>query len=366
LTALLLRVEATVGAGVAVSALLLAHALPNGLLGPVAGAIADRIEQRTLMIVADVGRAVLFLVMAATLPPFVALVSLFAVASVLEVGFRPAGRSVIPALVERDDLMTANAWLVTAGNLGSAIGPLIGGVLVAAVGVSGALGVNAISFLASAGLLLGLPALRVAEPETERIGLLAATREGLRFARRDRVMRGVIVGLVLGAATAALDNVALVFMATRVFDSGPTGFGMLESVFGIGMILASAIFIKRRKISPAAVFTLGWLGTAIGNFGVGLAPTIAAAGAAQLIGGAGNGAGLVGGDTLIQRSVPKQMLGRALGASGSAPFIGMLIAYAAGGLLVDTFGARETFLISGVATTLVATFVWSLLRGTRT
>ena len=363
LTALVLRVEDTVGVGVAVSALLLAHAVPNSLLGPIAGTIADRVDQRLLMVGADVGRALVFVVIAATLPPFPVLIALMVTVAVLETVFRPAGRSTIPTLVGQDQLMTANAWMVSALNAGAALGPLIGGVLVAAIGFSGALYANAASFLVSAAFLVGLPRIRAEEEnEGERLGFFATAREGVAFATRDRMMRAVIVGMILGVAAAGLDNVALVFMATRVFDAGPAGFGALESAFGIGMIVASLLLVKRQPFTSTALFALGWFGTALGNFGVGVAPVISLALMAQFAGGAGNGLCLVGGDTLIQERVPKHMLGRALGVTGSAPFIGMLIAYGSGGFLVDSFGARRTFLISGTASAIVAVVVAVMLK----
>jgi len=363
LTALLLWVESTVGVGVAVSALLLVNAVPNGLLGPVAGAFADRVDQRTLMIATDVGRSAVFILIAATTPSFVVLLVLMGFVAILEAIFRPAGRSAIPALVGRDDLMTANAWLVSALNAGFAVGPLLGGVLVAAIGVSGALYVNAGSFLLSAALLVGLPHLRSDDVEEDRLGFLATIREGLAFARKDRMMRAILLGLLLGVTAAALDNVALVFMATRVFDAGPAGFGLLDAAFGIGMITASLVLVRKQPLSAAALFALGWVGTAVGNFGVGLAPAIYLAVVAQFVGGGGNGMCIVGSDTLIQRTVPKPMLGRAAGIAGSAPFLGMLVAYAVGGILVDTVGARATYFISGTATAVVAVFVWGLFRG---
>lgn len=348
----------------AVSALLLAHAVPNSLLGPVAGTITDRVDQRTLMIVTDLARAAIFVGMAATLPPFAVIVALMALVAMLEAGFRPAGRSAIPALVDRPDLMTANAWLVSALNAGAAFGPLIGGVLVAGIGVAGALYVNASSFVISAAFLAALPRLRP-DPDEERIGFFATVREGLTFARRDRMMRAVIIGLVLGVAAGGLDNVALVFIATRVFDAGPAGYGVLSSAFGIGMIVFSLFLVRKQPLSSAALFVLGWFGTALGNFGVGVAPVISVAIAAQFIGGAGNGICLVGGDTLIQETVPKAMLGRAFGITGSAPFIGMLVAYGSGGFLVDAFGSRTTFIISGVATTVVAIVVALMVKAAR-
>lgn len=317
------------------------------------------------MVITDLGRAVLFIVIAATLPPFPVLVGLMTIAAILEAGFRPAGRSAIPALVSRSDLMSANAWLASALNAGFAVGPIIGGVLVAGIGVSGALYVNAATFVVSALLVLQLPRIKPEEIEADRAGFFVTVREGLAFARRDPVMRAVFIGLGLGVAAAGLDNVALVFMATRVFDAGPTGFGILESAFGIGMIAASLLLVRRTRIPAGAFFALGWFATAIGAFAVGVAPMISVAVLGQLIGGAGNGVELVGGDTMVQEHVPEAMRGRAIGIAGSAPFLGSLVAFTVGGFLVDSVGARTTFIISGVATAVVAIVVALMLKGAR-
>ena len=364
LTALLLHIESTTRAGVAVSALLIAYSLPQ-LLGPLAGALADRVDQRRLMIASDLGRCIVYVSLALTLPPFPILLAVFALDGSLATAFRPAGRAAIPALVQRGELMTANAWMVSALNVGAAVGPLLGGLLVAAFGVPGALAANALTFVVSATLLANLPALPPEEVDGDRMGFFATVREGLVFARRDKLVRAVLVGLVLGVGVGALDNVALVFMARRVFDAGPAGYGLLGTAFGLGMIVSSLFLVRKHSFSSNALFVAGWFGTALGNLGVGLAPTVVVAAGAQLFGGGGNGVVLVGGDTLIQEHVPKPMLGRAIGIAGAAPFVGSLFADASGGLLVDAFGARATFLISGTATAVVAVAIALMLSRAR-
>ncbi|MGZ8651570.1 MAG: MFS transporter, partial [Actinomycetota bacterium] len=73
----------------------------------------------------------------------------------------------------------------------------------------------------------------------------------------------------------------------------------------------------------------------MGTLLAGLAPLIWLAAMTQTIGGAGNGADNVASDTLIQRSVPRDMLGRVFGVTSTAAFVGSGIAYAAGGPLLD-------------------------------
>jgi MFS family permease len=110
LVALVVYVQQIQGRGVAVSALLLAGTLPT-LLGPLAGALVDRVEQRRLMLGAQAGQAVLYGAMAAVLPSFPVLLVLVAAASLLATVFAPAGRSVVPSLVPPTDLVRANSWM---------------------------------------------------------------------------------------------------------------------------------------------------------------------------------------------------------------------------------------------------------------
>jgi len=126
----------------------------------------------------------------------------------------PAGRGAVPALVDDADLVSANAWLGTALNMQVALGPLLGGVLVASLGVRGALAADAASFVVSGVLLLGVPRLPPGE-DREREPFRRELHAGLAFARRHRVARAVVVSLFLGVAFAGVDNVALVLPGAR-------------------------------------------------------------------------------------------------------------------------------------------------------
>ena len=212
LTALVLHIQSSRGTGTAVAGLLLAQALPH-LLGPLAGTVVDRVDQRALMIGCDVGRGLLFGAAAWFLPSMAWLLVVMAAASSLDTLFAPAGRSAVPALVDDADLVSANAWLGTALNLQVALGPLIGGTLVALIGVRGALAVDAATFFLSALLLLGVPKLLPSIRRVDRERFRSELRAGLRYARSHRVGRAVVTTLFLGVAFAGIDNVALVFLA---------------------------------------------------------------------------------------------------------------------------------------------------------
>jgi MFS family permease len=347
ITALVLHVGAVRGTGTAVGALLLAQALPH-LLGPMTGVIADRTDQRRLMIACNLGNAVVFGIAAWWSPELPGLLVLVAISSTLDTMFGPAGRSAIPALVDGEDLLSANAWLGTALNMQVAIGPLLGGLFVATLGFRGAMVADAASFLLSAAWLLGVRSLPPDRSRSEPSSFLADTREGLAYVRRQPVARAVVVTLFIGVAFAGIDNVALVFLSRDVLGAGPLGFGVVAAAFGMGMLVASVALSGGRSRSPRTLFIGGWLLTAAGTLLTGLAPAVWLATIAQAIGGAGNGADNVASDTLIQRSVPRELLGRVFGVTSTAAFVGGGIAYAAGGPLLDATSPRFVFLVASV------------------
>jgi MFS family permease len=347
LIALVLHVQGSGGSGTKVAGLLLAAALPS-LLGPVAGTLADRLDRRRLMMACEVGQGILYLTIAVWLPPYPVLLAFVAAAAALARCFAPASTSSVPALVPADELVGANAWLGTALNLQVAFGALFGGLLVAGVGIRGALAIDAATFAASALLLTRVPALPADRPASGAAGFMRTIVEGLGFVVGHRVARAVVLSLFVGVAFAAVDNVALVFLARRELGAGPTGFGVVSSAFGFGMLAASLFMTRWQGVSARIAYLGGWLLTAIGTLLTGLAPVLAAAVAAQWVGGVGNGACNVGGDTLIQRSVPASMRGRVFGLTSTAAFLGGGLAYAIGGVLVDVATPRTVFVVASI------------------
>jgi MFS family permease len=353
--ALVLLVHNRDKTGLAVGSLLLVQAIPR-FLGPVAGTVADRVEQRALMIACDLTNAALFGAIAFWTPSLPILLVLACASSCVDTLFSPAGRSALPALVSRDDLLQANAWLGTSFNLQLALGPMIGGAIVLALGPGGALAVNTASFLLSAVILSRLPPLRSVEDELQQ-GFLTTGVEGLRFAWRTPVVRAVILALFFAVAFAAMDNVALVFLVRDTLGGGPLAFGLLSAAYGVGMVAASAgLSLRQFGISAGAIFLLGWFFSGVGILATGLAPLLVVGGIGQVVAGLGNGAENIGVETLIQRIVPRALLGRTFGVASTAAFGGSTLAYAVSGFLLDLTSPRTVFVIGGsgvLAVTLV-------------
>ena len=362
LIALVLMVQDERETGTAVGALLLATSLPR-FLGPIAGAIVDRVEQRTLMVVCDIGQAAIFGTIAWLDPSFPLLLGLVALAAAFDTLFSPAGRSALPALVRPEQLMRANAWIGMSLNIQVAAGPVLGGLLVELLDFRGALAANALSFVVSALFLLGLPPLRAPSDGAEARGFLAVGMDGLRFAWRNRVVRTLIVALFVGVAFAGLDDVALVFLVRETFGGSPLAYGLVTGAYGVGMLAGSlGLSWKGTAAAAGTVFLLGWVASGIGAVLTGVAPLIALVAVGQAIAGVGNAVDVVALDTLVQQAVPRQMLGRVFGLVGTAAPAGHTLAFAAGGFLVEFTSPRIVFLIAGLGVLLVLVPVMLVLR----
>ncbi len=346
--ALVLLVSGPDGGGSTVGALLLAQTLPR-LLGPFAGTVADRIDQRQLMRGCDLGQAALVGLIALALPPLPVLLVIVAGASILATLFAPAGRSALPVLVPDEDLPRANALLGSSLNVSLALGPALGGLVAAEAGVRGALALDALSFVVSATLLGRLPPLPAAPQESvAAASFLAETRAGWSFVVRHATARAVALGLFLVVIFAALDNVALVFLVRDALDGGAAGYGLSASAYGLGMVAATLVLVQAgSRIAPASVLLSGIAFMGVGTLVTGLAPTVGIAVAAQGMAGVGNGWENTANETLIQQTVPRPMLGRVFGIVYGGAFVASSLAYAAGGPLLALTSPRTVFVIAG-------------------
>jgi MFS family permease len=231
--ALVILVFRLTGSGLGVTGAVIAEIAPVLLLAPLAGAVIDRLPRVRVMIAADLWRMTL-----AGLLPLVDqhLVAVYAAAFGLATGgvfFNPAASSVLPSIVDDDELVGANSGLWSAAVISQiALAPLAGA-LVAAVGVAPAFLVNAASFAVSALLLAGLrppgrPAATAAGSWLARIGA------GTRMLVWDRLLRLLALVQLLAALSAGATSALLVVLAGRQLHVGPGGFGLLLAAIGVG------------------------------------------------------------------------------------------------------------------------------------
>ncbi|WP_316524275.1 MFS transporter [Kitasatospora brasiliensis] len=361
--ALLLLITGSGAGATGVAALLLAQAVPR-FFGPIAGALPDRFEVKRLLLLAEVGQGLAFIAIALVPSNTALLVPLVALSSALATVFNAAGRTVMPRIVEEPQLMPANAWMGTAFNLQAALGPVLGGTVAALLDARGALLINAVSFFVGAALLLGLPKMEpVAASGGDRPGFLAGIGAGIAFTWKHRTARAIFLLLLFGIMFASLDNIVLVLLSRDVLDGGPFGFGLLGTGSGAAMVAAS-LWLTRptAKVSAVTLLAGGWILAGVGLLLTGAAPVLAVAVITQAVMGVGNSIALIGEETLLQKAVPADMLGRVGGSFSSAAFAGSALAYGIGGFVAASISPRTSLFIAGTGLIVITLLCLPALR----
>ena len=250
-----------------------AASLPVLLLGLPAGATADILDRRRLLLFW--GSWMLFaaaLLSGLTVSGWVSAWSLLLLTFLLNIGSAmngPTWQAIVPELVPREELPEAIALNSAAFNVARAVGPAIGGLAVAAfvsvmLGASVVFCLNAVSFLA---VLLFIyrwkrvPWFKSALP-AER--LLASMRSGLRYTRFAPAMRTILVRACLQTFCVSGMWALLAVVARDVLHRGALGYGILTSCIGIGAVAGAILQPRlRQRLAPDAIVTSAALAFAI-------------------------------------------------------------------------------------------------------
>ncbi|MGH3233934.1 MAG: MFS transporter, partial [Streptosporangiaceae bacterium] len=310
-----------------------AQLAPAAVVAPLVAPLADR---RSPVVLLAGGYLVQAAAMTATAVAIIAGTPLAAyAASVLAATAvtttRPAQSALIPSVAATPDQLTAAnvvaGWLEAAG---FAAAGLLAGVLISLAGVGSVFAVCAGLGIAAALLVAGLRVAALLPAGQQEPSALAGAGEGLRLAVRQPRLRLMVALLTAASVVAGALDLLIVILAISVLGRPQAWAGYLDFAFGAGAVLAatvSAVLIGRRLGGPilaaALMFSVALAALA---FGLGLAGTMALLAAA----GASDTLLEVAIRTLLQRSVPPQLIGRVFGVLEGFTMAG----YALGALLV--------------------------------
>jgi MFS family permease len=309
------QVYVLTGSTLAIAALTLFQLVPILLFALGAGSLADAVDRRRLLMATQAGLAacsLAFVLLALTGgPPVPALFAVAFVAAGLSAVDQPARSSAIPRLVPPERLPSAIALNQLNFQMASIVGPAIGGILIATVGLAGAYTVDLVSFLASFVALLAIQPLPPLGAVT-RPGL-DAIREGLRFAQRRRVILGSFV-IDLNAMIFGMPTSLFPVLALDVFQTGPAGLGLLAAAPAAGAFLGALFsgWVKTvQRTGRAILLSVAVWGLAITAFGLVTVSfplalvCLAAAGAADVF-------SAVFRSSLVQLETPDELRGRVM------------------------------------------------------
>ncbi len=232
------------------------------LAAPLAGVFVDRWDRRKVLIATNVLHA-------ATLLPLLLVTSagdlwiayaVIAAQACFAIFLMPAEHALLPRLVDEADLPTANGLNALNNNLGRLLGPALGALVAATLGLSGAVLLDATSFLIAAGLCVLIRGTHKAENAHAEKHMLREIGEGVQAIRRSTVLRAIFAVIAVTAiGEGIMGSLFAVFVVDALHGDVPQ-VGWLMSAQAVGGILGGlGAGYAARKASPQRLLTVGLL-----------------------------------------------------------------------------------------------------------
>ncbi|MCU4183989.1 MFS transporter [Acidiferrimicrobium sp. IK] len=352
------------GSGTDLGLVVALQTLPILLFGPIGGTIADRFGKYRILFWTQGLAGVQALALAVLdLTGHLQLWEIYVIACSL--GFvnmvdNPTRQTFIVEMVGRDELTNAVTLNSVMVNVARAVGPAIGGILIATVGSGWCFLVNAISFVFVLG---GLRAIHQDELTPAPIAARAKgqLREGFRYVARTPVLRDALLMMAVIGCLAYEFQVTLPLMAHDVFHGGSTLYGLLNSAQGIGAVIGGLAVAGRPRTGSRRLLQVATVFGAVMVLAA-LAPTPAFEIIALLLVGGASVSFLALGNSTLQLNADPSMRGRVMSLwsvafLGSTPVGGPVVGIVAGAL-----GARFGLGLGAVAIAGAVAFGWRSLR----
>ncbi len=349
------------GGAAAVGLVGLIRMIPAALAAPFTASLADRFPRVTVMVASDAIRFVVMLGAAAVIAtdgPAVAVYVLVAASTVTGTVFRPAQAALLPSLVRTpNELTAANVASSTIESIGTFLGPALGGLLLAVSSPEVVFAANGLTFLWSAALVLGLRGLehprapRQTAADEQEAGMLA----GIGTIVREPTLRTLVGLYAAQTLVAGALNVLVVVTSFELLDLDDAGVGLLYAAVGVGGLVGGFVALV---LAPggrlARDFALG-----LALFGLPLAliggvPIAVIAVISLAIIGIGNSIVDVNALTIMQRAVPDDVLGRALGALEGLLLATLGLGAVLAPVLVDVVGPEAALIVTGAVLPVLA------------
>ena len=345
-----------------VSMALLSQYLPVLIFGVISGAIADRVDRRRMVVLVDLGRAIVLVVLVATIVSgtvniAVVLAALF-VLGTAETFADAASSTLIPGLVAREDLGIANARMQGAFLLtNQLVAPPIGAFLFA-VGMALPFATNAACFALGA-LLVSRVVTSARNEVLAPSSLRADMVEGIRWLAAHPPMRTLALTIFTFNVTYGAAWSVLVLYATEQLGLDEVGFGLLSTAVAVGGILGIALYGRlERRFSLGDIMRVGLLIETCTHLVLAVTTSAAVALLTMVVFGAH---AFVWGTTstvVRQRAVPDELLGRVGGVYRVAVMGGLVIGTPIGGVLARSFGIAAPFWFGFVGSALLVVILW--------
>jgi len=346
--ALVVLVFQLTGQGLAVAGLVAVEVVPVLVLGPIAGVIIDRFSRKSVLVGADLCRAVLALSLLWPQGAWHA----YLVAAGMAAGntfFNPTVQAVIPVLTTEDQRLAANSVAWSSGRLVQILASAVVGWLIALVGTGPAFALNAATFVFSATMITGLriPAHAEQVGAAEKRGLTsysADARAGLAYAHHDRFVSRLLFVQGLASVATGATGAMLVVLAERHLGLPPAGFAWLIGAIGFGALLGPLLpNALAHDYRDARWLFVPYVIRGIGDVLLAVFTPLPIALVLLFIYGLNTSTGMVVFNSTVQGAVPDSVRGRVFTLLDVTWSAMRLVSLALGGLVVDTVGIQPLF-----------------------
>lgn len=332
------------GSGSATALVFVCQMVVAAVLGPVGGAVVDRLDLKRCLVATNLAQAVALLPLLAVSADRLWPAYLVAVSqAVLTQVNNPANIAVIPRVVAPDRLVQANAALAGSSSVARLVGAPIGGVLVAWGGLGPVVAVDAATFVAVA---LALAFLRsdtspLPDDDQRRPGV----RAGVRAVRAHPPLGRLLS--IHAVSQVAQGGFVVLFVAFMVEELGDDGswLGVVRGTMAVGAVVGALVIGRlAKRVDPSTLYSAGLVGLGLVSAVFWNAPGVTTAMGVYValfaLSGVPGSAISVGLLTTIQRRSPRHVLGRAAGLLGTAEATGSAVGAIAAGLLIDSVSLR--------------------------
>ena len=282
----------------------------------------------------------------------------------LAVASRALTRSVVASLLEpAGELRAGNAVLNVSFTAGAALGPGLAGLVIAGLGLQTALLLNAASFYIVAWILLTAGPMPRSEPEEG--DTRTRIRAGVRYLRENVILRRLLIAQGLAFVFFSAVIPIEVIYAKQSLGTNDTGYGVMLASWGVGMLLGSLVFARVRRAPLITLLGLSTLAVGVGYLGLSVAPDLALACVASVIGGTGNGVQWVSAISAVQELTEAGMQARVMSVLESIGAAMPGVGFVVGGLIAAVATPRTTFLVAGFGVLAIVALIAPTLGGKR-
>lgn len=365
-------IYALTGSAMAVSVSFLLETLPIILLFPMTSYVIDHYSKKRIIQICEMVSALaVFLCILTSCQNLYVLYSSCVVLAVVGNVYNTTVSSYIPDISRGLDLEFANTIDSFANNVAMITAPILAGLCIKQLGNVVSFGIDIASFLLSVVLLSFLPKdtaeTKAKENDKEesiynKFKDIFSLKEVFSIFQSNRILKIIVMICVMFSACGAIFSSLDAVYIAEVFNNSTDVYGYINSAWGVGMLITSALYFIYKNVPEFKMFSLGILFMGIATIGYGLSGSVTICIFFNFLGGLANTLYVVYYKSLLQRRTESGSLGKVFASQSTlSKIVSVLVVSIAGGF-ADVLSVRYVIIFSGMITVVISVISYYLLK----